>query len=71
MRLTIEIFKQDRDFVAKCKELDIYSYGNTSDDAIKRLKRVITFYVKSVSEYIDENTNEIKDYFNLEDKYIN
>ncbi len=71
MTLTIEIFKQESNFVAKCKELDIYSYGHTTEDAVQRLKKVISFYVQSVGEYIDENTNEIKDYFNLDDKYIN
>ncbi len=71
MRLTIEIFKQDSSFVAKCRELDIYSYGLTSDDAVERLKKVISFYVQSVGEYIDEDTSKIKDYFNVDDKYIN
>ena len=71
MTLTIEVFKQNLNFVAKCKELDIYSYGNTSDCAIKRLKKIISFYVQSVSEYVDENTNELKDLMTVDDKYIN
>jgi len=71
MTLTIEVFKQDASFIAKCRELDIYSYGSTSDDAVERLKKVITFYVKSVGDYIDEETNEVKDYFNVENHDLN
>jgi len=60
MILTIEIFKQEENFVAKCKELEIYSYGNTSENAIARLKKIILFYVNSIEEYMDEGKREIK-----------
>ncbi len=71
MTLTIEIFKEDPYFVAKCKELDIYSYGETSDNAVERLKKVISFYIQSVGDYMDEDTSKIKDQIKVEDKYIN
>lgn len=71
MILTIEIFRQEAYYVAKCKELDIYSYGYTSENAVQRLRKVISFYVQSVGDYIDENTNEIKKCIDVEDKYIN
>lgn len=60
MILTIEILKKDTSFVAKCKELNIYSYGQTSEKAVQRLKKVIKFYIQSAGEYIDEDTKDIK-----------
>ena len=66
------IFKKNSNFVAKCKELDIYSYGQTSEAAIQRLRQVISFYVQSVGEYIDKDTNDIKTNMTVKDqRYIN
>ena len=71
MTLTIEIFKEDLKYVAKCKELDIYSYGQTSDVAVKRLRKVISFYVQSVGEYMGEDSKEIKTLEIVKNEYIN
>lgn len=71
MLLTIEISKKDTDFIAKCKELNIYSYGKTSENAVKRLKKVIKFYIQSAGEYIDEGTSELKQDIHVNDEYLN
>ncbi|MBU1075722.1 MAG: hypothetical protein KKH98_00420 [Spirochaetes bacterium] len=70
MVLTIEIFKKKRNFVAKCKELDIYSYGSSSEMAVKRLKKVIAFYVQSAGEYLNED-KEVKANFSINTEFIN
>ena len=71
MTLTIEIFEQDACFVAKCKELDIYSYGNSSENAVDRLKKVISFYIQSVGDFTDDGPGKVKKSIKIEDKYIN
>ena len=70
MVLTVEVIKKEKKFIAKCKELDIYSYGTSSDKAVKRLKKIIAFYVQSAGEYLDEDTKIKKD-FAIQEKYIN
>ena len=70
MVLTIEVFKKQKRFVAKCKELDIYSYGASSEKAVQRIKKVIAFYVQSAGEYLDENT-EVKKNFSINTEFIN
>lgn len=71
MFLTIEVVKRRVDFLAKCKELDVYSYGDTSELAVKRLKKVIKFYIQSAGEYIDDRTSELKDNLSLNEDSIN
>ena len=58
-------------FVAKCKELDIYSYGSTSENAVERLKKVISFYIQSVGDHIEDDTDLEKKPVIIEDKVIN
>ncbi|MDD5066129.1 MAG: hypothetical protein PHF84_03685 [bacterium] len=72
MVFTIEILKNEKQFIAKCKELNVYSYGNSSDKAVQRLKKVISFYIQSASEYLNLDNAEIKkEYTSLENKEIN
>lgn len=70
MVLTIEVIKKEQKFIAKCKELDIYSYGASSEKAVQRLKKVIAFYVQSAGQYLDEN-KKIKSNIEVQHEYIN
>jgi predicted RNase H-like HicB family nuclease len=56
MLLTIEVFKEKNEYVAKCKELNIYSYARSSEKAVQRLEKIINFYIQSAYEY-SNNSN--------------
>ncbi len=60
MVFTIEIVKNNQEFIAKCKELNIFSYGHSSEKAVQRLKKVIGFYVQAACDYLDVDTAEVK-----------
>lgn len=64
MILTIEIFKEKNEYIAKCKELNIYSYGKDSQKAVERLEKIINFYFQSANEFIDSNGEIIKIRYN-------
>ncbi len=64
MLLTIEVFKEESEYIAKCKELNVFSYGKSSEKAVKRLHKVINFYLQSATEYLDPISNEIKELSN-------
>ncbi len=61
MIFTIEVFKKDNEFVAKCNELNIYTYGKNDKNAIERLRKVINFYIESAAEYLslEDDNNKI------------
>ncbi len=65
MIFTIEVFKNEKEFVAKCNELNIYTYGSDDETAVKRLKEVINFYIKSAAEYMDIKEDMSTDKINL------
>lgn len=72
MVFTIEIVKNQEEFIAKCKELNIYSYGDSSEKAVQRLKKVIGFYVQAACDYLDVDTADVKrDFQVLESKDLN
>lgn len=48
--LSIKVWEKDKEFVATCPELDVYSYGKTRDQAMSRLKKVIVFYAETASQ---------------------
>lgn len=51
MYFSVEVFRKDIEtYVASCPELDIFSYGQTLEAAVERLKRVVTFYIDSADE---------------------
>jgi predicted RNase H-like HicB family nuclease len=51
MELQIEVFKEkEGSYIATCPKLEIYSYGETPDIAIDRLKKVVNFYMESAEE---------------------
>lgn len=60
MVFTIEIVRDEKQFIAKCKELNVYSYGPSSEKAVQRLKKVISFYIQSAAEYLDVDSSEVK-----------
>ena len=52
MTLTIITYKNDKgEWIAKCEDLKLYSYGNTSENAVDRLKKIIIFYSQSIMKY--------------------
>ncbi len=50
MKLSIEFVELDKEFIARCPELDVNSYGTDKDEAIRRLVSVIQFYIESAKE---------------------
>jgi predicted RNase H-like HicB family nuclease len=59
MKLSAELIKSEKEYIARCPELDINCYGYDKDEAIRRLRSVIRFYIASAKELgleIDELT---------------
>ncbi len=59
MKLSAEIIKSEKEYIARCPELDINCYGYNRNEAIRRLRSVIRFYISSAKELgleIDELT---------------
>ncbi len=51
MKLPIEIFKEgDASYIVSCPRLEIYSYGNTVNKAVQRMKEIVKFYVESADQ---------------------
>lgn len=50
MKLSIEFVELEEEYIARCPELDINSYGFDKDEAIRRLVSVIQFYIDSAKE---------------------
>ncbi|MBN2158731.1 MAG: hypothetical protein JW807_04995 [Spirochaetes bacterium] len=50
MKLSIKIIQSQDEIIANCPELDINCYGADKDEAIRRIKKVINFYVDSAKE---------------------
>ena len=50
MKLSIEFVELEGEYIARCPELDVNSYGFDKDEAIRRLISVIQFYVDSAKE---------------------
>lgn len=50
MDLSIKTWEKDGEIVACCPELDVYTYGETREEAQSRLKRVIVFYAETASQ---------------------
>ena len=50
MKLSAELIKSEKEYVARCPELDINCYGSNKDEAIRRLRSVIQFYIDSAKE---------------------
>jgi len=50
MKLSAELIKSEKEYIARCPELDINCYGTNKDEAIRRLRNVIQFYIDSAKE---------------------
>ena len=50
MKLSIKLIESNNEIIANCPELDINCYGSDKDEAIRRIKKVINFYVDSAKE---------------------
>jgi len=48
--INIKIWKKETEYVAGCPELDIFTYGETKQQARERLVRVILFYAETASD---------------------
>ncbi len=50
MELSIRVWQKDGEYVASCPELDVFTYGETREQATRRLKKVIVFYAETASQ---------------------
>ncbi len=50
MKLSAELIKSEHEYIARCPELDINCYGTDKNEAIRRLRNVIQFYIDSAKE---------------------
>ena len=50
MKLSIKLLHSHDEIIANCPELDINCYGSDKDEAIRRIKNVINFYMESAKE---------------------
>jgi len=50
MKLSIKLIHNHDEIIANCPELDISCYGSDRNEAIRRIKKVINFYMESARE---------------------
>jgi hypothetical protein len=50
MKLSAEIIQSQKEFIARCPELDINCYGSNKKEAVRRLRNVIQFYLDSAKD---------------------
>jgi hypothetical protein len=50
MKISVNLIENGTEIIANCPELDINCYANTKDEAVRRIKNVITFYMESARE---------------------
>ncbi|MBN1533917.1 MAG: hypothetical protein JXA20_14705 [Spirochaetes bacterium] len=50
MKLSVKLIQQKDEIIANCPELDINCYGSNRDEAIRRIKNVIHFYIDAAKE---------------------
>ncbi len=51
MKVTVKLIDCGGEFIANCPELDINCYGSNRDEATRRIRSVINFYVESAKEF--------------------
>jgi hypothetical protein len=61
MKISVKLIEHNDEIIANCPELDINCYGSDKSEAVRRIKRVINFYINSAKELgLDvENLGEI------------
>ena len=60
MNISIKLINNGSEYIANCPELDINCYGPNKDDALRRIKAVIYFYINSAEE-LGISTDSFKD----------
>lgn len=50
MKISVKFIQNENEIIANCPELDINCYAFSKDEAIRRIKNVITFYIESAKE---------------------
>lgn len=60
MNISIKLIDNGEEFIANCPELDINCYGSDRDEAVRRIKDVISFYINSAKE-LGIDINPLKD----------
>lgn len=50
MNISIKVIDNGSEYIANCPELDINCYGSDRNEAIRRIKEVIHFYISSEKE---------------------
>jgi hypothetical protein len=50
MKLSIRIIELENECIANCPELEINCYGSDRDDAVRRIRNVLQFYISSAQE---------------------
>ncbi len=50
MDISIKLIENGNEYIANCPELDINCYGANEDEAMRRIKEVINFYIDSARE---------------------
>lgn len=50
MKFNIEILNENESFIATCPELEINCFADSKDNAMRRIKEVIKFYLESAKE---------------------
>ncbi|HOK03302.1 MAG TPA: hypothetical protein PKX79_12540 [Spirochaetota bacterium] len=60
LSISVNLILNGDEYIANCPELDINCYGSNKNEAIRRLKNVIQFYITSAKELGLELT-EIKE----------
>ena len=76
MNISIKLIDNGSEYIANCPELDINCYGSNKEDALRRIKAVIYFYINSAKE-LGISINPLKDIsfdgtdIDLCDKWVN
>ncbi|MCL2155452.1 MAG: hypothetical protein FWH53_07305 [Leptospirales bacterium] len=60
MNISIKLIDNGSEYIANCPELDINCYGSNREDALRRIKAVIHFYLNSAKE-LGISINSFKD----------
>jgi len=60
MNVSIKLIDNGSEYIANCPELDINCYASNREDALRRIKAVIHFYINSAEE-LGISTNSFKD----------
>ena len=55
MKLTLEIKKGEKYFVARCPELGVTTQGKTEEEAKKNLKEAVELHLESMVDYMIEH----------------